>query len=218
MFWPERIAAIDTENLHICAPAGSLTVLPLPENARPGASIGAIAALAIEHHVRQLWIHPSWWKAARLPKRFPANPHEGFPHPWASPETLSADWHMFKPIGHLKPWMRFYRKGARGSIVLAVPQLEDRTDWTTARTATDLLEALLLLRNLLGTRYQSSPGSYFRSVIEHSRKRGSFEAEIAPDAFPAPWREKPDIAPAMAWERPLLPDELQHRYALCLPV
>jgi hypothetical protein len=105
-----------------------------------------------------------------------------------------------------------YRKGARGSIAIAIPALEQRTDWSGARTGRELLEAMLLLRNLLGTRYQSGPGSWFRSVIERSRKRGAFEADISPGDFPAPWRETPSIAPAMAWERPLCDDELRHRY------
>jgi hypothetical protein len=185
----------------------------LPEHLRPGAPLGAIVALAEAHRARQVWIHPFWWKAARLPKKLPADAtdRDGFAHGWAGTETLPLGWHLFRP-GQLKFWVRAYRKGARGSIALALPQLEERADWSGARNAQELLEALLLLRNLLGTRYQSGPGSWFRTVIERSRKRGAFEADLAPINFPLPWHEMPSIAPQMAWERSLLDDERRHRY------
>lgn len=212
-YWPERIAVLDVNALLISERDGTITRLPLPESVRPGAPLGALCLLMIAHVITQLWIMPAWSKAAKLPVRLKggASERDGMVHPWASPDSLPPGWGM-KKAGQLKPWLRLYREGASGSIAITVPQLDERVCWKEAGSADDLLCAALLLKAAFDVSFKSGPGSFFQDLLSRSRRRGAFAAVIAPQDFPAPYRDSPSIAPAQAWERALLSDERLHKY------
>lgn len=209
-YWRERLAVWGSDALLIGEPSGQIT------GVKHGAGKGVpskthLLDLMREHRITQLWLHPS--AVDGLPASLKGGgERDGMAHRWADPAELPAGWGM-KKAGRLKPWMKFYRLRTSGTVAISVPHLDERVRWE-AGSPESLLRACLLLKDTLGVSYKSGPGSFFQDIVIRSRRRGAFEATIAPAEFPTAWRGSPDIAPSLAWERPLSADERTRGFVL----
>ena len=175
----------------------------------PPASLAGAYALACQHDVRQLWLHPALAAAMGLPglDGRPDGPKgSGTPHPWAVlPESLTAD------PGGLAPWVTVWAASesrSQSGRSIALPHLDDRAAWADAPDGPALLDAVTLLADALGGShdYWFSPNAT-TAQMARGLCRGLAPCAAITEGHVPPALEYAPMLPAK-WSRDLTPGEL----------
>jgi hypothetical protein len=179
-------------------------------------SAASLLELARCLEIAQLWLHPSWTRAAGLPEELidpaagrPVSVRNGIPHPFVD-EATAAGWDS-RPAG-LAPWLHAFQPGTYGAIDLVLPQYDRRGDfWQDAADGETLLLALVYFDQATGVRYRRSPEASSSALLrELHQRRGGIRME-APEELPPPALDSRTEWDCM-WARPPLPAELAVPY------
>jgi hypothetical protein len=151
-------------------------------------------ALADEHRIRQLWIHPSAHQHLGLPDAHGDNPQAPEQHPWMTGPGLECD-----PPG-LAAWVNLRPAGGdrRRALVFTLYERADRANWKKASSGQVLRDAVETFNGQMprGCGYYYSPNETSAAVIRHHDRGNLTLVDVPP---PAAGR----IRHISRWSRPL---------------
>ena len=203
--WPERAAAIDAESLCLLKPDGSIERGALPDALRPeGASIGELAAFAIERRITQLWLHPSLTALTGAPARMTASEaRDGVECALAGDGGLPAGWRSGSP-GKLKAWNRITNASQEIHLIASAFDLE--WPFGAAKDAAALLASIASFRGATGGFWPLvAPAVTAEKMLRALHRDGlDLSASIAPSDFPEPMRAE---VTSQCWLRLLTENE-----------